>query len=81
MAFSTASDYILNSLCQLKKKCPSQRNTSLHELWTQSCNKSASQMYAAYIMVCGLSQSKSETRPWAPWALLIDPLLLKQMQG
>ena len=36
---------------------------------------------AAYITVRGLSQSKSETRPWAPWALLVDPLLLKQMEG
>lgn len=81
MAFSTAFRIHPQFILSVKEEMSKPKESSVHELWAQPGNRSGSQMYAAYIMVCGLSQSKSETRPWALWALLIDLLLLKQMEG
>lgn len=81
MAFSTAfrlhPRFILSVKEEMSKPKESITPWALGPILQQECLSNI----AAYIMVCGPSQIKSETRPWVPWALLIDPLLLKQMEG
>lgn len=75
MAFRLYPRFILSVKEEMSKPKESITPLALGPILQQECLSNT----AAYIMVHGLSQSKS--RPWAPWALLTDPLLLKQMEG
>lgn len=71
MEFPTA--FILHPQCFLWVTA---RNVQAKPI-CQSMNQSPSRIHCAYTMGCGLSQSKSEARPWAPLGTSCRPAAAK----